>query len=169
MDQWGKLGDSIIHSLRNVAFHHPDCTGLASTLVGVVELEGDIWAFWCGDSRIYHLRGGEILWQSKDHTIRQQFADKGLAVPAGLRADMITFVANEKPAYFRLEKKRLDLRLGDRILLCTDGVHGYVPEENWVAALGKGISCEAAAVAIETACAELSRDNYSAWVLEWGS
>lgn len=166
LDEWPQLESAIVQTLRETAFHQPECEGLASTLAGVVELAGEVWAFWCGDSRVYHLRSGEILWQTTDHNIKEEFAQKGMPVPQGLMGGVITHVASENPRYLKIAKKRLEMRSGDRIFICTDGVHGYVPQERWLAALAPGFSCSEAVTSIQGMCEELSRDNYSGWVVE---
>lgn len=87
-----------------------------------------------GDSRIYHFRGGEILYQSLDHSASQLAAALGDITPSEIRFHedrniLLRCLGNEgevKPAV-RLAEGALSP--GDALLLCTDGFWEYVTED----------------------------------------
>jgi protein phosphatase len=167
-DEWPKLGETIVDGLRMAVIQDSACSGLASTLAGVMVYGQDAWAFWCGDSRIYQVREGQIQWQSTDHNLQEDFLRKGQEVPSGLRGHALIHVASQFPSTLHISRHRLSLWGKDRLLICTDGVHGFIPQENWLAAMDRTNTCEAAAKRIEQMAQSSSKDNYSAWVLEWG-
>lgn len=87
-----------------------------------------------GDSRIYHFRGGEILYQSLDHSASQLAAALGDITPGEIRFHedrniLLRCLGNEdevKPA-IRLADGALSP--GDTLLLCTDGFWEYITED----------------------------------------
>lgn len=90
-----------------------------------------------GDSRIYQIRGGRILFQSVDHSVSQ------LAVMAGdIRTEDIrrhkdrnkltrVLGAEAEP---KVAVRTLNVKPGDRFLLCSDGFWEMVTEEQMLRA-----------------------------------
>ncbi len=107
---------------------HPDCSGMASTLtllyLSKKENKGIIG--WVGDSRVYHIRNGEILFQTKDHSEVQSLVDMGEITEQEAedhpRKNVIT------RAISGINSTRIDQRIieniqpNDFFLLCTDGI-----------------------------------------------
>jgi PPM family protein phosphatase len=62
----------------------------------------------------------------------------------------------------------VDLGRGDRLLLCTDGVHGQVEAESELSDLMRGGSAQQAAGSLVARAAEQGRDNATAVVVEVG-
>lgn len=107
---------------------HPDCEGMATTLA-LLYLSKDgsgAHLFWVGDSRVYHIRNGEILFHTKDHSQVQNLLDMGEIGPEEvqhhpkknviLRA--INGVSPARPDYQKLK----DIRTNDFFMLCSDGI-----------------------------------------------
>lgn len=93
-------------------------------------------ALWlhCGDARLYHFRGDQILSQTRDHSVPQMLVSSG-DIPAEeirhhpdrnrvLRA--LGGDANEAKA--AIQKTPVPLQPGDHFLLCTDGFWDWVLE-----------------------------------------
>ena len=60
----------------------------------------------------------------------------------------------------------LDLAPGDRLLLCSDGVSSFLPDERWVASRLAGDDlCEAAEALVDEALDRGGHDNASAVVI----
>ncbi len=95
---------------------HPEKEGLGTTgLVGLVH-DGILHVFHCGDSRAYILRGRTLEQITGDHVVLEggmRFLAAHLGMPEGLYLDRAT----------------VRLKVGDRILLCTDGLTDMVPPE----------------------------------------
>ncbi len=100
-----------------------------------------------GDSRIYHFRGGRILYQSLDHSVSQ------LAVLAGeITQDQIRFHEDRNRVLRVLgseDTPKPDIRIteqnlqdGDALLLCTDGFWEYVLEEEMLDTLARAGSAK---------------------------
>lgn len=87
---------------------------------------------WCGDSRVYRLRPrGALLRLTRDHSVVQGLIDAGQLTEAEAethpQAHVLTRAvgATEDLA---LDFAQVDLRSGDRFLLCSDGLTRPLPE-----------------------------------------
>jgi protein phosphatase len=85
-----------------------------------------------GDSRAYLLRDGELLRLTHDHTVVQEMVDDGRLTAAEAeshphRAMLLRALdGGEASGYDALLQEP---RVGDRYLLCSDGLHSVLPEE----------------------------------------
>ena len=99
--------------------------GIGSTLDLVVLASGGAFVLHVGDSRVYLLRGEQIYRITRDHTYEQQLRDNHRGDPREQHPEkyghVLTRSMGGRP---RVTADRLfvDLRPGDRLLLCTDGV-----------------------------------------------
>jgi type VI secretion system protein ImpM len=80
-------------------------------------------ALWAGDSRLYRLRGGELVQLTRDHSVAEEAgsaaSDSHMLTRAVGGADLLA-----------LDELRLDILPGDRLLLCSDGLYGdLTPQE----------------------------------------
>jgi len=65
--------------MKNHILKHPECSKMASTLT-ILCLDGDkpiVKIGWIGDSRVYHIRDGKVLFKTKDHSEIQSLLDMG--------------------------------------------------------------------------------------------
>ena len=91
-------------------------TDLATTFSIIILYNQKVFMSWCGDSRIYHLRGGEILFRAEDNS-------HGIpSYGSGIKAD-------RSPMY--TETKWIeDVQDGDYFLLCSKGIMESVTDDN---------------------------------------
>jgi protein phosphatase len=100
-----------------------------ATVVACLVQENTFWYTHRGDSRLYHWDAEEkILSQlTKDHTVPQilhdnQMIDSEAARHHARRNELVFYVgANDQPD---LQTKSRRLGIGDRLLLCSDGISG---------------------------------------------
>ncbi len=121
-----------------------------------------------GDSRIYRLRAGEITQLTRDHSLHEQLRSEGVPVPPlaeFIHANVITRALgpceDERP-----ELAELELGLGDRLLLCTDGLSGALADPAIAELLGRGDPQQACDALIDAAFTAGSRDNITAIVTD---
>ncbi|MDR0435362.1 MAG: protein phosphatase 2C domain-containing protein [Propionibacteriaceae bacterium] len=92
-----------------------------------------------GDSRVYLLRGGVLRRLTRDHSWVQQMVDSGKLTEAEAEAhpnrSLVTRIVNGHEE-FRPEFFTLDVELGDRLLLCSDGLCGQVEDDDLRRLLG---------------------------------
>lgn len=84
-----------------------------------------------GDSRAYLLRAGELTRLTEDHTLVQQMVRAGELTPAQAERhphrNILTRVIGVEPDV-RVDEMQVELRPGDRLLLCSDGLTTMLPE-----------------------------------------
>ena len=91
-----------------------------------------------GDSRVYLMRDGKLTQITKDHTFVQQLIDAGrLTEEEALihpRRNVILRVLGDTSEEPEFDIHQIEVQPGDRLLLCSDGLCGVVPnyliEEN---------------------------------------
>src|SRR4051812_42058054 len=122
-----------------------------------------------GDSRAYLFRGGEITQLTADHTFVQSLIDEGRITEAEARVHphrnlilkAIDGVHEAEPDLFVIE-----LLVGDRLLLCSDGASGVLDDGRLADILATG-SVEFAAVELVRSSLEAgSSDNVPGLVAE---
>jgi serine/threonine protein phosphatase PrpC len=129
----------------------PGRDGMGATFVAVLIEGGTLHTAEVGDSRAYVLRRGTLTQITKDQTQIQILLDQGLMTPEmakSSRAKNIVLQAIGKTSGLVVAQRRLDLRHGDRVLLCSDGLTGHVNDAEIAQVLGSG-------VALADACTEL--------------
>lgn len=126
-----------------------------------------------GDSRLYLFREGRLRQVTADHT-RGEFARRDGRSAALAEHLAQSFIFGSRglgdDANLRLEDGRdaglLEVRRGDRLLLCTDGLWGSVDDASLADVLQHTVDPQAAAVAaMERAMARGSTDNITVIVV----
>jgi serine/threonine protein phosphatase PrpC len=144
-------------------------SGMGTTLTAVV-LEGDTGHFaHIGDSRAYLLRDGELRQVSEDHSLVGEMVRDGRlteeeAAVHPHRSILSRALGTEPSA--RIDEFEIDLRLGDVLLLCSDGLSGPVPVAAIQKALVRDEPSDAAAKLIAEARKHGGPDNITAVVLK---
>lgn len=125
--------------------------GFLTTFSAVVIKGQTAYFFHVGDSRIWLLRGGSLRQLTQDHVAvqgeGQTFLSRALGMDNRLNIDC----------------GRVPLEEGDLLLLCSDGVHDFVPAAQLAQLLASEESAECIAHRLgDTALAQGSDDNVSA-------
>ena len=118
-------------SIRERGRRDPSLRGMGTTLT-VVRVDGGLARVaHVGDSRAYLLRGGVLRRLTRDHTLVEQLVREGLVNRAGAAShpskNVLVNVLGGG-ADLVVEESSVRLRPGDRLMLCTDGVTGMVPD-----------------------------------------
>lgn len=157
------------------ALKDPSKRGMGTTLVSVLVAGNQAFVTYCGDSRVYLLRGGTIQQITEDHNVYNELIKKK-KIPkekAELLAAKKNAVTRAVGVYEHCEPETLviDVTAGDRFLLCTDGLSMYF-EGDEVTGLGQMLSqadAEAATRALINAANERGGgDNITAVVVTVG-
>jgi serine/threonine protein phosphatase PrpC len=143
--------------------------GMATTLTAVLARGDRLTLVHVGDSRAYLLRDGELGRLSTDQTLVQLLVDKGELDPdqAAMhpyRNVVLRSVNGDEPVEPAL--RDLDLVVGDRLLLCSDGLTDFVPEVEIVDALATADPDDAAQALVHRALAAGGRDNVTCLVAD---
>lgn len=145
--------------------------GMATTLSAVVCDGSRVVMGHVGDSRVYHLREGRLRQVSRDHTWVQQLVDEGrITVEAAARHPWRNVVVRSLDGSdvmpVDLDVLELEVREGDRLLLCSDGLTDLVPDGRIAEVLGREVPASAAAALAQEALAAGGRDNVTCVVLD---
>ena len=138
-------------------------TGTIGATVAVVVIhERRFWAIWSGDSRIYLLRAGKLLQQSKDHTEVQALLDAGTITEAQARVwprkNVITRAigVSFEPECDILTETIED---GDTFLICSDGLTEHMEDAEIERVLDRHGPQEACDALITETLRRGARDN----------
>ncbi|NVO07385.1 MAG: serine/threonine-protein phosphatase [Rhodoferax sp.] len=142
-----------------------------TTLVAAV-VQGGVahWAH-CGDSRLYFVREGELLARTKDHSYleQQRGAPKGPNQTQAINRNMLyTCLGSPTKPVFDITGP-VPLQLGDKMLLCSDGLWGSLDDVDIVYQMGQKPVSVAAPELVERALlkAGASSDNVTIVAMEW--
>lgn len=88
---------------------------------------------WVGDSRAYRLRAGSLKPVTRDHSLVQGLIDAGAITESEAEShpnrNVVTRAVGVRDnGPLQVDEVRPELRTGDRLLICSDGLHGYLPE-----------------------------------------
>ncbi len=147
------------HELAETVFEHPELAGMGTTVSGIVRVGDRLAVAHIGDSRIYRWRAGSLTQITKDHTFVQRLVDSGriTAEEAAVhpRRSVLMRVLGDVDLTPEIDVEVLDTRPGDRWLMCSDGLSGYVSE----ARMGEVLDEHADASAAIDALIHESLDN----------
>jgi len=146
----------------------PDRQGMGTTLTAAIIREDRLSIAQVGDSRAYLLRGGQITQITEDHSwVAEQvrlgtmsleeaqvspfrnIITRSIGTSAAVEADVVTH----------------ELRVGDTLLLCSDGLTGHLEAFEMQALVQKHSPSVAAISLVEYANERGGRDNITAVVL----
>ncbi|MFD2363001.1 MULTISPECIES: PP2C family serine/threonine-protein phosphatase [unclassified Arthrobacter] len=124
------LADEIqtANSLLSELVHiNPKLAGMGTTVTALLLAEGKLHFAHIGDSRAYRLRDGEFKQISVDHTFVQRLIDEGRLKPEEAEThphkNVLMRVLGDVDASPELDLDTLDVKRGDRWLLCSDGLN----------------------------------------------
>lgn len=157
-------------AIYTLARSHTEYSGMGTTCVTLVILGGRAYIVNIGDSRGYIIRDGQMRQVTQDHSWVAEQVRIGLLTEEQARVhahrNVITRSLGTQPnitADLFVET----LKEGDRIMLCSDGLHGYVEE----AAIAQEVVTQSSAETavhdlIDMANANGGPDNISAIVVD---
>ena len=119
--------------IHSEAQSNADLRGMGTTTSALVLRDDRAWFAHVGDSRIYRVRDGEIEQLTEDHSLVASMVREGL---------LTTKEAENHPRRNVLQRSMgvaeeveidvrgpFDLQVGDVFILCSDGLHGVVKED----------------------------------------
>jgi PPM family protein phosphatase len=166
---FGVLRDKIAIANRSIfqtAEHQPQYVGMGTTLVVTLFYDNRVAVAHIGDSRVYRVRDGAITQMTRDHSLLQMQLDAGVISPEEAKhskqKNIVVRALGIEPEV-ETEIHEYPVARGDVYVLCSDGLHDMVDEQEIVRALARPRADlqSAAEDLIKTANANGGRDNIS--------
>ena len=111
---------------------HSELAGMGTTFSGILVHNNQMLMAHIGDSRIYRRRGKTMKQITKDHTFVQKLLDLGRITEEEAaihpRRSVLMKVLGDVSEKPEMDVEVLDAKVGDRWLICSDGLSGVVPE-----------------------------------------
>ncbi|WP_047196270.1 PP2C family protein-serine/threonine phosphatase [Caldimonas brevitalea] len=170
------LHDAIIaghHQLLRYATEKALIDTPRTTVVACVLQNGAAYWAHCGDSRLYFVRGDKLIARTRDHSYSELQETLNGVVPLGERFNRnVLFTCLGSPG-----KPVVDtvgpmlMQSGDRVLLCSDGLWGSVPDQVIADQLATRPISDAVPELVEQALrrAGSKSDNVTVLAVEWES
>jgi serine/threonine protein phosphatase PrpC len=141
---------------------------MGTTMSALLVYDGFAVTGQVGDSRIYLVRDGEAHQLTEDHTyvnwqLRSGLITKEEAERSPKKNVITRSVGNHE--YVEVDVRVVPLRARDRLLVCSDGLHGYLRDGDLEPIVALGID-EAALKLIALANERGGKDNITAVLVE---
>jgi PPM family protein phosphatase len=146
------------------ARNNPALHGMGTTLTMAYSVANDLYIVHAGDSRAYLFRDGQLDQVTSDHTIAQALVDAGVISAEEARhhqrRHVVTNVVGGPSEGVYAEIHKLEIRDGDVLLFCTDGLTEPVPDADIAEVLAhRGDPEEAARTLVDLALERGGPDN----------
>jgi protein phosphatase len=146
-------------------------TNMGTTVVLAQFRNDRVFIAGIGDSRAYRLRDGRLERLTKDHSLADALLEAGTISPEELPThkfkNVLYLYLGSKDARGGPEDVRvLDVKVGDRLLMASDGLTGVVPDAELSRVLATVDDPQQAAVTLkDMALANDSRDNVTCLII----
>lgn len=150
---------------------HPSAKGMGTTLTLAYLGESSVYVGWCGDSRVYLVRDGEILFRTKDHSLVANLVASGDITEEEAqthpRKNVIFRVMNgETPPTDPEFAELKNVSDGDYLLMCSDGLL-EVADDNIIAGLLQAANAgNNFTENFRALCEGNTADNYSMYLVQ---
>jgi len=126
--------------IHEYALEHPDVRGMGTTVTAAGVYGTDLYLAQIGDSRAYMVRRGVSTQLTKDQSLTQRLVDAGEMTEEQAekseRKNIILQALGPDPQV-RVDLTYEELRRGDVLILCSDGLSGQVKREEFAEYAGR--------------------------------
>lgn len=146
--------------------------GMGTTVVALIVRPPDVFVAHVGDSRAYLVRDGRIVQLTKDHSLVQQWVDQGVMRPeearhSGRKNVLTRVVGSRDDVEIDLLSPPHVLAPGDQFVLCSDGLHGLVEDDEIRRTVSEMDPQEACARLVTMARDRGGPDNITVQIVSW--
>ena len=134
-------------SLFELSAKNPEWQGMGTTVTACLKSDGEILIGQVGDSRAYLLRDNGISQLTEDHSLVQEL------VKSGSITEEEAFLHPQRNVLTRaigiglvldVDLFRVNIKSGDLLLLCTDGLTRYIRQEELLSTVSSAPDLDAA-------------------------
>jgi protein phosphatase len=119
--------------IHEYAKTHPEHRGMGTTTTAAGVFEHALYLTQIGDSRGYLIRAGKITQITKDQSLMQRLVDAGELTEeeaaVSERRNIILQALGPDP-HVKVDLTQQELRKGDMLIMCSDGLSGLVPKDD---------------------------------------
>src|SRR5205823_6882141 len=118
--------------IHSYAAAHPEVRGMGTTTTAVGALADRLFLSQVGDSRAYLIRQGQAVQLTKDQSLMQRLVEAGeLTEEEAAKSERrnIILQALGPDARVKVDLTHQEVRRGDILVLCSDGLSGSVKKE----------------------------------------
>jgi len=170
----GRLLESAVQAATYMVFgiaqSEPDQAGMGTTLSALLLCGQYGVTAQVGDSRVYMVREGQVAQLTEDHTLIAWQVKQGLISESEAQhsphKNVITRAVGSRE-YVQVDTHFFQIEPGDTFVICSDGLHGYLRDEEIPAITALGPE-SAVRRFIEIANARGGRDNITTIVVTAG-
>lgn len=149
---------------------NPLSADASTTLTLMVLYQNKAFIAWCGDSRIYHLRNGSILYKTRDHSLVAQLVARGEITEeealTHFQRNVITRCLHHHTSLKEIDTFVIEnLQNDDCLMACTDGLLEQFTENIFASFFASWDSQKDYAEAINNLCVNKTKDNYSMYLV----
>ena len=157
----------MVHSMGEI---DPERRGMSTTASVALVVAGVAIVGWVGDSRVYLARGTEVTQITDDHTLVNYQVKQGVLTADQARRSKMKHVITRAVGhrdFVEVDLRTVALQHGDKLLLCSDGLHEYLDASHTLQDLFAMEVQRAAKEAIRHANEQGGRDNITALFVEY--
>ncbi|WP_342082892.1 PP2C family protein-serine/threonine phosphatase [Dyadobacter sp. OTU695] len=149
---------------------NPGSQGMATTLTLLHLHERGATVAHIGDSRVYHVRNGKVLWCTRDHSYVNDLVKAGViteeqALTHPRRNVIMRALQGGDPDMQADIHHITDLAAGDYFFLCSDGILESVDANALLEILSAPMSDNAKMEEVRKLCEQFSNDNFTAYLV----
>jgi len=167
-----RLMESAVQSATYLVFgiaeQKPNYSGMGTTMSALLIAGAHGVTAQVGDSRIYRIHDGEAVQLTEDHTLVNWQLREGLITPEEAQysphKNIITRAVGNKD-YVQVDTQIIPVSTGDYFLICSDGLHGYLRNQEIPDILEKTPK-EACDILVDLANERGGKDNITVIALE---
>ncbi|HLG98060.1 MAG TPA: Stp1/IreP family PP2C-type Ser/Thr phosphatase [Bryobacteraceae bacterium] len=157
-------------AVQDYAREHPEFQGMGTTCTTAVLRDNQLTYGHVGDSRLYLIRGSTISQLTEDHSYVQRLVREGALTPEEAavhpeRNVLTSALGIESGVRADFSSEPIAMEAGDVLLLCTDGLHGLLSDQELLANAAAPPAERACRALVETAKARGGFDNITLQIL----
>ena len=149
---------------------NPNCIGMASTFTLLCFHDKGCTVAWAGDSRIYQIREGAIIFRSKDHSLVNLMIENHKITEEEAKShpqkNVILKAINGIDSVIPGIEYLSDIKKNDFFMLCSDGILENFDDQDFIELFSNNNSSEEILKIINHNSSRNAKDNYSLYLIK---
>jgi PPM family protein phosphatase len=157
-------------AIQDFVFDHPELEGMGTTCTSAILHNGDLVYGQVGDSRLYLLRQGTISRITRDQSLVQQMIDSGMITAEEAKTHpnrnvLTSALGSDSAVKADFAEAPIPLEASDVLLLCTDGLHGLVNDDEMLTLASENVPSDACRKLVDLAKSRGGFDNITVQIV----